>query len=209
VVSLAFSLDGTLLASGSWDRTVIVWDVRGQIAPNRAHKGALDAKEMSSLWTDLASADAGKAYNAIKTFLNSPVQAVPFLRGKLRPATPGDPKRIAQLFADLDNDQFMVREKATQALPELGDQAESALRAALAGKPLPEVRRRAEGALRQLANSPGLLRPLRAVETLEDIGTSEACQVLAALAEGAPEARLTQEAKGSLDRLARRPSRTP
>jgi hypothetical protein len=42
------------------------------------------------------------------------------------------------------------------------------------------------------------------VQVLEYIGTAEVKQVLQALAEGTPEARLTQEAKASLERLARR-----
>ncbi len=49
------------------------------------------------------------------------------------------------------------------------------------------------------------LRALRAIEMLEHIGTQEARQVLERLAKGASEARLTQEAKASLERLALRP----
>ena len=53
------------------------------------------------------------------------------------------------------------------------------------------------------------LRALRAIEMLEDIGTLEARRVLERLAKGAPEARLTQEAKASLERLALQPIGTP
>ena len=45
---------------------------------------------------------------------------------------------------------------------------------------------------------------LRAIEVLEHIGTAEARQVLKSLANGAPEARRTREAKSSLERLAKR-----
>ena len=51
------------------------------------------------------------------------------------------------------------------------------------------------------------LRALRAVETLEHIGTPEAQEVLKKLAAGAPEPRLTQEAKASLERLGKRDAR--
>src|SRR5262249_25547633 len=58
-----------------------------------------------------------------------------------------------------------------------------------------------EKVLDELTNSPLLLRPLRAVEALEKIGTAEACTLLDALAGGASEVRLTQEAKASQDLL--------
>jgi hypothetical protein len=49
--------------------------------------------------------------------------------------------------------------------------------------------------------SPQRLQALRAVEVLEHIGSPEAIKVLEYLSQGAPGARLTQEAKASLDRL--------
>ena len=55
------------------------------------------------------------------------------------------------------------------------------------------------------APSGNSLQALRAVELLEHIGSREARQVLERLAKGAPEARLTREAKASLERLALRP----
>jgi hypothetical protein len=52
-----------------------------------------------------------------------------------------------------------------------------------------------------IIRSPETLRQLRAVQALEHIGSSEARQVLAVLARGAPEARLTHEANAALTRL--------
>jgi hypothetical protein len=56
------------------------------------------------------------------------------------------------------------------------------------------------------APSQEVLRGLRAVELLEHIGTPEAQQLLEKAAAGLDEARLTREAKASLDRLAKRPA---
>ncbi len=57
-------------------------------------------------------------------------------------------------------------------------------------------------------DKPGLcsveLAGLRAVEVLEYVGTFEARQLLAELAKEAKDARLTREAKASLQRLKRR-----
>jgi hypothetical protein len=53
------------------------------------------------------------------------------------------------------------------------------------------------------------LRYIRAVAVLEYIGSPDACTLLNALARGAPEARLTQEAMGAAERADKRqtPSR--
>ena len=50
---------------------------------------------------------------------------------------------------------------------------------------------------------------MRAIELLEQLGTQEAVQLLARLAKGAPEARLTLEAKTSLQRLTKRTASEP
>ena len=86
-----------------------------------------------------------------------------------------------------------------------------ALRHALRIHPSPEVRRRVDQLLEKLdlAKSPQRLQGLRTVEVLEHIGTPEAQAVLKSLAQGAPEARLTQEAKAGLDRLVKRPAARP
>lgn len=54
-----------------------------------------------------------------------------------------------------------------------------------------------------------MLGHLRAVETLERVGSDPAREVLRALARGVPAARLTREATATLKRLDRRPSAVP
>jgi hypothetical protein len=73
-----------------------------------------------------------------------------------------------------------------------------------------ERRRRLDALLQRLVVPSGdRLGELRAVEVLERIGTREAEHLLKKLAKGAPEARLTREAKASLQRLAKRPAARP
>ena len=55
-----------------------------------------------------------------------------------------DYKRLPAFLADLDSDQFTVREKATRKLEEMGEAAESALRKVLASKPSLELHLRAD-----------------------------------------------------------------
>src|SRR5262249_15629462 len=67
VVSLAFSPDGKTLATGSRDTTILIWDLSGPAKqavaavhpPGKVEQ--LSPKELESLWTDLADADAAKA----------------------------------------------------------------------------------------------------------------------------------------------------
>jgi hypothetical protein len=101
-----------------------------------------------------------------------------------------------------------VREKAGRELEKLGDLAVPALREEWKRAEVLENRRRLEALLEKLEReewSPASLRTLRAIEVLERIGTPGARRLLRRLAEGAPEARLTREARSSLDRL-RRPT---
>jgi WD40 repeat protein len=206
VRSLAFSPDGKSLASGSSDTTALVWDVTGR--PAAAQSDLLAAERLPALWADLASVDAAQAFDAIGILTASPEQTGPMLKDKLHPApAPADRQQLARLIADLDSEQFAVRQKATEQLRKLGERAEPALQDALNGQLTLEARKRIEELLKVLQDvsaSPERLRELRAVEVLEHIGTADARQVLQTLAKGAAEARLTREAKASLERLAKR-----
>jgi HEAT repeat protein len=103
---------------------------------------------------------------------------------RLRPAAGSDPAKIARLIADLDQDDFTIRESAMKQLSDLGDLAEPALCAALTDRPSVEKRRRVENLLNRLdgVNSPDLRRGVRAIEMLESLGTPAAQQVLQTLA---------------------------
>ena len=120
-------------------------------------------------------------------------------------------RKIDRLMADLDSDDFAIRQKADEELKKCGASAETALRRELAGQPSLEFRKRATALLESIErqNAADWLRELRALEVLENIGTTEARALLADLAKGVPEARLTQEAKASLARLAKRPAPKP
>jgi RNA polymerase sigma factor (sigma-70 family) len=206
IVGLAFSPDGHLLASGSWDRTAVVWDVTGQRTAQRMRPADLTPEKLNALWTDLADTNAAKAYRAEQALFTAGGRAVQLLKGRLRPEAGVDARMVERLVGDLDSDEFEVREKAARELVALGEGVEPALRKLVASKPSLEARRRAEEVLRGVdpGRLPELLRSLRAVEVLEQVGGDEAKQVLAELAKGAPEARLTREAKAALERLNRR-----
>jgi hypothetical protein len=207
VSCLAFSADGRRLASGGHDTTVLTWDVLNLNGEAPA-AGDFTPKDLEALWADLGSADAAQAYRAVRALVAVPDKGLPFLRQHLRPDPAPDPKHLARLIADLDDDKFEVREKATRDLEDLGSSARPALRKVLAGQPSAEVRRRLEGLLQrpeQFLLSPGDLRGLRAVAVLERIGTAEPRELLERLVrEGSDTSPLARDAAAALERLWRR-----
>jgi hypothetical protein len=166
-----------------------------------------------SLWGDLASENAAVAFRAVNALSATPKETISLLRQELHPATEVDAKRIDELIADLDNNQFDVRQRSTTELEALGELAVPAMKKALEAGPSAEVRRHLERLVARLAGnqtpSGKTLRIVRAMEVLERLDSSDSRLLLEALAKGAEQAWLTREAKSSLDRLAHRPALTP
>lgn len=84
---------------------------------------------------------------------------------------------------------------------------EPELRRALEAATDLEVRRRLDDLLDRIPHpemQPELLRDLRAVEVSERLHSVEARRLLEELTKGAPQARLTREAKAAIGRLDRR-----
>jgi hypothetical protein len=172
----------------------------------------LSSAQVERYWSALAGADPDEVEDAMGYLAGAPAadrQTVLFLRKHVKPARPPDVQRLRALIADLDSARIAEREKAQRELERIGEVAVPVLRKALATDPSPEVRRRIESTLKKPPKlSPETLQAIRAVEVLENIGTPEARQLLASLAEGAPEAGLTRQAKSPLERLPKkRPSR--
>lgn len=203
VGSVVFSPDGLTVASGAGDSTILLWDITSRRADGRWHARPLTPRQLDDCWTALADADTSKAYDTVWLLVAAPKQAVAFLHNHLPPVSRPDPKVVARLIADLDSNDFMVRQKATEELTKFGDAIAPALRQSLAGKPPLEVRRRIQQLLDQTRDwTPERLRDHRAIQALEHIGTRPAQELLQTLAEGAPGASRTEEAKTALRRRA-------
>jgi WD40 repeat protein len=197
VRSVAFSADGRTLASGADDLTLRVWDT----LPVDDAVG----QDVDTLWAALAEADAQKAYRATLGLARDPKQAVPLLDAKLKGVST-DVSRITRLIANLNSSRFKVRENAANELIELADQAEPALRKALAAHPPMDRERRLKEILAKVREknlSGERLRLWRSVEVLERISGSEAEALLERLAKGGSDDPLAQEAKAALRRLRR------
>jgi hypothetical protein len=200
IYALTFSPDGRTLGASSADAPVYVWDVAGSLEPNSRR---LSNDELRSCWDLLAGEDAAAAFHAIRRLAAAPEQTVPFLREHLKPVAAPDLKRVRQLVEMLDGD-FQKRQKAAEELEKQSDAVAPLLRRILAKeKPSLEVRRRLQQIVEALENKPESLRYVRAVETLEWIGTPDAVRLVGELTRGAAEARLTREANTAKRRLMR------
>jgi hypothetical protein len=194
---VAFGADGRTVLTCGADAQAYLWSLRPP--PEGDDKPSLDA-----LWAALAD-EPKTAYRALWQMSES-ADAVAFLRGKLKPVAPVADERLRRLIADLDSEQFAVREAAHQALAEYRGAALPALRKALALDPPLERRRRLEALVDRVESHPLSaegLRTRRGIDALERHGTAEARQVLKELAAGAAGAWLTVTAQEALKRLER------
>src|SRR5262249_19063170 len=157
-----FSPDGRTLATASPDTTVLLWDVTGRRPDGKWVPAPLAEKEIKALWSDLAGQDVARAYRACWRLAAAPGEVVPFVQRQLDLLpVPPSPEKLARLLADLDSSRFRVRNQAFQALQQLGEAVEPALRRELNGKVSLERRQRLEKLLQELASSPERLRIVR------------------------------------------------
>ncbi len=207
-LSLAFSPDGRTLATGGTDTTIMLWDVTGRTGLGELVKHKPTAAALVALWADLDSTDAGKAHNAMAQLTAAPAEAAGLFRKELKAVggKPPDEKEVERLIADLGDDSFEVREKASKALGEAGRAVRSHLLKGLTETKDLEKKRRLQELLNVLMPGPApeMVRPTRVLEVLERLGTPEALRLLQALAKGNPAARLTGDAADTLTRLERR-----
>ena len=212
VTSALFFPDGRRILSAAGGDAPLVWDAEKLVtkpaaAPPPAPREPLPLSRLEQLWADLAVEDAGKSYEAIWELAAAPGQAAAFLRPRLQADGPVDDAKVRRWVDDLDNDHFATREAATRALGEMADAAEPYLREAMAANPSPETAQRIEALLRMIpaaALDSEMLRPLRAVEALERMGTPEAREILTKLAAGAAGgSRFNRRVKATARRLER------
>jgi hypothetical protein len=200
----SFAPDGETLASCGGENTILIWDVTGLLPAIKVVTEKLNREELARCWDDLDGTDATRAYATLAVLSQHPDQAERLFKEKLA-AHPGMAlERLTRLIADLDNDDFQMRESASKELANLGRSAEGALRKTLDENPSPELKRRIQNLLDKPApkeDDPEQIRLLRAIEVLERVGTPEARSLLQKLAKEASIPDVAREAQASLERL--------
>jgi hypothetical protein len=170
--------------------------------------GSARQRQLENWWAELGSADQAKACQAASALVAQGATTVSLLEKRLRPVAVPDAGHLARLIKDLDSNRYGDRQKATQEIESFGELAEPLLIKTLANRPSLEVSRRierilAENKINRLYPPAERRRQARAIEVLEQIGNTEARKLLSSLAKGAPDAALTRDARGALDRLSR------
>ncbi len=200
---LRFSPDGSRLASVA-SGSVLIWDVADAV--NRPRKPVKASTEEVKAWCSaLTGADAAAAYRAAWSLADCPKDAVPGLQAQLE-KVPAQRTAVARWIADLDDNEFKVRETAQAELIRAGGVAQEAVAAALKGDPTPEQKRRLETVWAKIRDLP-VLPPaeetfaVRATLVLEQIGSPEARDLLKVWAKGDPKLPVTAAAAASLERL--------
>jgi hypothetical protein len=141
---MSFSADGKRLISGGNDTTALVWDLTGRLTGGPEWGKPMSEAQLDAAWSDLASDDAAKAYQAIRRLAASADSAVPYLAKQLPPIAAIDEANVMALIKELDSDQFDTRERAVAELKKLGDLASNLLECAKKENNSEEARRRIE-----------------------------------------------------------------
>lgn len=200
--SLAFSPNGTSMATGLDNGNILLWSMPPAGDLDRT-AGALDKD-----WEDLGAGDAARGQRAVWSLVRRPRAAVALLSSRLKTAAGVDRVKLRSLVRALDDRAFKVRDRAFRELREMGAAAQPEILELLAAPQTPGTRVALKQLRTELESSltPDELRSVRAVEVLEAIASPEARSLLQTLASGNPVARQTIEATASLERLVETPA---
>ena len=172
-------------------------------------KEPLTLLQLGELWDDLGKGDVKVTGAAVRRLIAGRKESVPYLAKMLRvKGGAGDTKTIARWIAELDNEEFPIREAAFRALDSLGDATIGPLQEAKAKARSVEQRNRIETLLKNRGAVDGELtteqrRLIRAIRVLEWSGLPEALTALDALAKDAPDAAILPDIRQAHERLAK------
>jgi hypothetical protein len=201
VAALRFTPDGKRLLSYGQDGVCYAWPTAG--GPGWQPKaGPLPDAALEKLWDALRDNEPLDLYGSVRALAAVPGQAVPFLRQRVTPVPKGDGAHLDRLVEDLTRD-YNERKRAVVELRKIGAPAVSALLRAQQKGRFDELMRRLTQELSNQPATPDQVRAVRALRVLERIGDQDARKLVEELAAGLPSAALTNQARYTLNRLAK------
>jgi hypothetical protein len=166
----------------------------------------IDEATLETLWNDLNTDNDLRLQRIQQAFKAAPKPAVELFRKKIPPISKELAAKVEQWMVNLDDQVFTVRDQAMKDLKDVVHTFGPLIKTRQEKEPAGEIRNRLTFLLKQTAGEPlpaSLVRELRALAILEQIATAEAVQLLTDLANGAPQARLTNEARDANERVGR------
>ncbi len=203
IKAIAFAPDGSRLATASSDRTALVWELAPDLAET-AQPQPLTAERFDKLWQDLASNEPNLGFHAASELFADMPTAVPLIQERIDEILqPSQSAKIQDLIADLDSDEFMVREQATEELIRFRDVAIDELNHALQETRSPEVKHRIKRILSTPEDKPRFspletARMVRVIDLLARDGGEESIALLQTLAKGFPSREIMRAAQLAL-----------
>ena len=101
VVALSLSANGRILASGSWDDTVLVWEVADLLKVKPPTARPLTAVALEECWVGLMQPNAAAAQKCMEKLTAVGTQTVDLLRQRLKVAAL-DPRAVQRAIAQLN-----------------------------------------------------------------------------------------------------------
>lgn len=195
-----------MLVSGATDRTAGVWSLadlnRSTLPAPPFTKADLDAA-----WESLASPDAHAAYGALGLVERNAAEVLPVVTSRVeRQLLPVPEADLERLLTELNDVDYLVRERATAALAQAGEVLRPQLERLLVETDSPEVRARLRLLLARSDRSSrfttgDLLRLRRLIGKAESLAGDDARSLLTLIADDFPDEAVANEARDALERL--------
>jgi WD40 repeat protein len=198
VTALAFSDDGTTLATGHEDGSVFLWNTR-TAWDQVVQRLRMNQKMAQQYWNDLAG-EGRKPAIAWQTLLRNPEQAAELLKTNLRriAAAKGFAGMLQSVIVPLP-DEISELVDASAPVPPIMRALQQGLDAAATEEARSDYKRLLEAASRPM--SPKARRPILAVLLAEQLDTPDSRKLIEEMAAGAAGAFETRVAKSALLRI--------
>ncbi len=200
---IAFSPDGSRLASSHHDTSILIWNAQ----PTMERGKSFSADDWNRCWNSLGDARAATALPAMQRLMAQTEQSVPRLRDKLLALTVPDPqRRIRELIDQMTDDTFRVRRDAEIELQRIDQPALAPLERTVKTATSEDLAMRSRKVIESIKSTfpaPPVerMQALRGVEVLEKLATADARAALRDLAQKASDPEIRRDATEALERL--------